>query len=812
MNSQAQKIALPAYLPKRLQAYRIGKAPGESYLLKDRLQDKTYDFEPWQFFILEILPGCEDFPKLASVFEDRFGYPIQQQQVNELLASVADSNLFEDGATHPLLVPFARKGYTTEGGKAKAKSFRSAMDELPATGPEQSSAGQAESPDGDLPAGIQDAVGFDPRAVRKMWTLFDPRPMLKFATPVVSPLRYSIYVMPFIAVAAIFLAAQYGYLIRDDMTRLLATTTLFAHVLFSLFTVNLLVTLTTAFLAYSYRATVSDIGIAIFLGFLPRFVPRISHVQQLTRRERMWLHAAPLIMRVGLFSLGILIWYGTRVTDGVLPRIALALSVICAIGLLFSANPLGGGSGYHLLAAFLDEPHLKGKSYKAVLNRLHGTVYKEAGGTFLAAYALACVAFMFLLMVVATLVFGVWLRNLQLGGTAILIVAALGIFLLQRTVKRFKAIEAAYDRSAQFDRWRNRNLPPEAAKGPDKKQAQRGFSPYVKHTLLLTLLIVLLLPYQYDVSGSFTIFPDRRQELATDIPGVVQEVYFDGGETVKAGTVIARLAHDDYQAKLDVYTAQMQEQLAIVNDLKLRPKPEEVSLAERTLEVARSRSAYSNSELDRISKLYKDNAVSFEDFAKKQREHEVDADQVAEQLAALDLIKTGATKDEIAAAEAKWESLRAERDSIKNMIDRSVLTMPFDGNILTLHLKRKVNSYLDKGEVFATVENSGQVTAEIEVPESDIGFVTQSARIRARPMSYSGEVFVGAVTTIDRNITVKPYGNVVKVIALIDNKDGKLISGMSGYAKIEGESMPVWKAFSLAVLRFVNLQVWSWIP
>jgi putative peptide zinc metalloprotease protein len=35
---------------------------------------------------------------------------------------------------------------------------------------------------------------------------------------------------------------------------------------------------------------------------------------------------------------------------------------------------------------------------------------------------------------------------------------------------------------------------------------------------------------------------------------------------------------------------------------------------------------------------------------------------------------------------------------------------------------------------------------------------------------------------------------------------------MTGYAKIGGTTMPVWKAFTLTLVRFFNVQVWSWIP
>ena len=68
------------------------------------------------------------------------------------------------------------------------------------------------------------------------------------------------------------------------------------------------------------------------------------------------------------------------------------------------------------------------------------------------------------------------------------------------------------------------------------------------------------------------------------------------------------------------------------------------------------------------------------------------------------------------------------------------------------------------------------------------------------------------MTTIDRNVTKEETGTTLKVLATIDNHNGELNTGMTGTAKIQGETMPVWKAFSQAIIRFVKTQVWSWIP
>ena len=124
MTEQTRQVALPAYLPRRLQAFRVVRGDKVSYVLRDKLADRTYDIEQWQFFVLEVLPGCEDAQKLLSVFSDRFGREISEREVMGFFAHLADNKLLdEESAKHPLLQPFTRTGYALEQGLIKPKSF-----------------------------------------------------------------------------------------------------------------------------------------------------------------------------------------------------------------------------------------------------------------------------------------------------------------------------------------------------------------------------------------------------------------------------------------------------------------------------------------------------------------------------------------------------------------------------------------------------------------------------------------------------------------------------------------------------------------
>jgi putative peptide zinc metalloprotease protein len=52
----------------------------------------------------------------------------------------------------------------------------------------------------------------------------------------------------------------------------------------------------------------------------------------------------------------------------------------------------------------------------------------------------------------------------------------------------------------------------------------------------------------------------------------------------------------------------------------------------------------------------------------------------------------------------------------------------------------------------------------------------------------------------------------VTVMSQMENPEGILRSGLTGQAKICGEETIVAIAFTKALVRFVRVELWSWIP
>jgi putative peptide zinc metalloprotease protein len=795
----------------------VGRGSEQSYLIKDPLAGQSYEFAPWQFFILEVLPGCEEFSKLASVFQDRFGHGLTDGEVEELFSSVAEKNLFGLSATsHPMLAEFSKKrslqlerassgqkgcsGNSKDGGTLSAPEGANSSPR-PASSEESRATSGASPPN---PLDFEDSLS------EKGWKLFNPTGLIKSIQPFLLPLRHTIYLLPVLIIAAICVCARYAVDIEESLIVLRDGASLVEHVLFSMFTVNILVTLAISIVAYSFRATVHGFCINFYLGIIPRFMARIGHMKQLSRRERIWLHATPLMLRMTLFSVGILIWFNNRSVDGFLPKFGLALAAAAAISFILTVNPLLKSNGYYLVAAFLNEPKLREKAYRALLNKIRGNIYQKADSGVLIAYSLASTFFIIIFIGVFLLLLG-RVFKFHLGSPGILVLTAVGAWILIRMVNKFKEIDQIYERSMQFEKWRNRVLPKVESEAVDKKSGSSTIS-YIKRAGALAILLVMFVPYVYEPGGTYVILPNQKQEITSEISGLIHEIYFDGGEVLEKGAPIGRLSHDDYSAQVKIYAAKIKEQEQIIDELRSRPRREEVQLAEQLLITVETEERFSREKLQRLYELYKEKSISLEELEEVRKEHAIASDRMQEKRANLELVKSGASPEQIAAAEAKLQSYQEEQDYNLKKIEQSVFYMPFDGKIVTRHLKQKIGSYLNRGEKLAIVENTNQVYAEIEVPESDIGFVAESAHVRARSPAYFNEDISGTVTAIDQNVTEERFGRVVRVVTLLDNKDGRLKSGMTGYAKVSSNPLPLWKVLTLSLARFVNVEAWSWLP
>ncbi len=670
-----------------------------------------------------------------------------------------------------------------------------------------------------VPAGVQDYLSLDEKTETRTLTihLLDPRRFLNAITPWLHAAHYLVFLLPVLMLAAGFIVVHNSVAFFDDMEYLYDFVQLLEHMAFSMVTIDLFSQTIYAATAHYYGCIVNEVTITVYFAFLPRIRARVNHADKLERGPMMWVQAAPLLCRFFLMSLGVFLWYHARVSSVALKNIGLGLFFISTVDLLFaSGNPFAKGSCYKFLSAWTRQKSLRGDAFTVLFNIWEGRPNETGKPKALAIYGAAIIAYMFVLIYFIEGLVSSGLLKMNFGNAAILITAALVLYLLNGTINRVRKIKDADRRAQEYKRWKGRSIfkPGVQPVVVPKEERSRGLKTWAR-TAGIIFLVVLVLPYPYQPGGNFSIYPTQKVVLAPDVEGLVEAVYFDGGERVKKGTLIAQLKADDNLAKVKTYTGLVEEQKQVVDNLKTLPKPEAIRVAETDLQTAMQHEQFSREKLPRFETLYSQHAIALDQLVSLRKEHSADVAQVKQKQAQLALAKTGPTADEIAAAQSKLVSLEHALSGYQDKVKRASLYMPFDGLIATTHLKDKINSYLSRGEVFAEIVDDSNMTAEIDVPEMEVSRIQVGQPIYVRPNSnpdHDLSQIKGKLTMIDADVTEQPSGNYVKALAILPNRDGKLTSGMTGYAKIDSPYLPVWKAFTLPIVRYFNIDVWSWIP
>ena len=328
------------------------------------------------------------------------------------------------------------------------------------------------------------------------------------------------------------------------------------------------------------------------------------------------------------------------------------------------------------------------------------------------------------------------------------------------------------------------------------------------------------------------------------------------------------------QAQVRQQQAELEKQQANLKKLLATPKKEDVAVAKQQVEAAKqqievakqqvevakgklqtaiTKAEFSARQAGRFQELYQTGAFSLQQYENAKKEAETDRNTIEEQKqnleetkqnvltkqqnlqtvqANLELVRSGPYPQEIEAARQEVEAARANLNRLQQQlkynqeqIQRTPLVMPIDGYIVTSFLDRKVGSYLKQGETFAVVEDNRNIRGEIQIPEYNVGEFEVGAKVEVKLLAYPDKPLFGKVVSIEpttstqatdtgisRERTSNSSEKFITVILDIPNTEKTLKAGMSGYAKIEGRTMPFIVAFTRPIVRFVQIEIWSWLP
>ncbi|MFP5246018.1 MAG: efflux RND transporter periplasmic adaptor subunit [Thermoanaerobaculia bacterium] len=175
--------------------------------------------------------------------------------------------------------------------------------------------------------------------------------------------------------------------------------------------------------------------------------------------------------------------------------------------------------------------------------------------------------------------------------------------------------------------------------------------------------------------GRVVAYPGAEVTVGTDVSGTIERLAVEEQETVHAGDVIAVIRAEDTRAALSVARARVGEAQA---DIRLF-----------------------EAEVARAKHLWQEDVGSKQAWDKAERD--------------LD------------SARARHASTIAEVRRLEAMVEKTVITAPIDGVVITRHVH--AGETIDAGAAIITVANLGKTRIEAEVDEFDIARVRLGATV-----------------------------------------------------------------------------------
>ena len=809
-------------LPKLRSDLRLSRqetAEGAAYIVKDPVTGRFFRFREAELFITKQLDGASPLDLVCRKVEERFGQPISTETLKLFVDRLQQLGFLESGT-------------------AAGQQFRSQPGRI----------------SGDL---------FYLRL-----KAFDPDRLFTRLLPYV---RFC-FTPAFLACATALILLAFGLTlingneIERQASHLFQVGT-FLLIWFTILAVTTLHEFAHGLTCKHFGGEVHEVGFML-IYFQPAFYCNVSDAWLFPEKsKRLWVTFAGAYFELFIWAWAAVIWRLTEPGTW-LNSATLVVAATSGVRCLFNHNPLVKLDGYYLLSDYVEIPNLRARAFQYLRSLLVWAIGGADGRApqgehapsarerrIYLWYGLLAGAFsVWLLGSIAWWVGSILVQRYQ--GTGFLLFAGLLMLVFRHPLKRALASTFAWIKSS----------PQRLA---SIKRPVKGLA--LGAIVLAALFLVRL---ELTVSGEFKLLPIHNTDIRAEVEGIIQQVYANEGDLVRAGDLIVTLSDRDYRAELGKTEAEIAEKQAKLKMLKAGPRLEEIELARQAVATARARQEqagdlyeeaarlheerlskartkvekekerlkYGRKALDRFKELRDAQIVSQKEFEEAEeravvREKEVEEAEVDLKMVRQDdlaearhklmvatkereeaegrlrVLLAGFRVEEIEATEAEIARLEAQRRHTLEQLQLTKVSSPISGVITTRKLNETVGQHVNKGDLIAEVHELKTVTAEIAVPEHEIADVQVGQRVVLKARSYpqgSLEGKVTAIAPIATQMDEVPGGKQVLVTTQIDNTSLLLKSQMTGTAKIFCSERRMWDLLTRRLARFIRVEFWSW--
>jgi HlyD family secretion protein len=273
------------------------------------------------------------------------------------------------------------------------------------------------------------------------------------------------------------------------------------------------------------------------------------------------------------------------------------------------------------------------------------------------------------------------------------------------------------------------------------------------------------------------IEPLTKVEVKSKASGIVEKLFVDAGDRVKAGQVLAELDKEQLQAAVG-------EARANLESAQATKEAADASYQKNLVDAEGPDVPFLKSDMDRAHDSYKEGLIALNAMQDAEKNYRL---AVNRQVSAQRNVQV--SKAEVAQAEAQIAQAKAALDNADENLQYATITSPIDGEVLSrdVEVGDAVSSILVLGSqatLVMTLGDTSEVYVKGKVDEADIGKVYLGQQARIVVESFKDKTFQGRVTRIAPLGEEKDNVTTFEVRVSIVNATGELRANMSANAEI----------------------------
>lgn len=181
------------------------------------------------------------------------------------------------------------------------------------------------------------------------------------------------------------------------------------------------------------------------------------------------------------------------------------------------------------------------------------------------------------------------------------------------------------------------------------------------------------------------------------------------------------------------------------------------------------------------------------------------ARQYQESVANHDRAKSGIIK-------AQMAQTQAELDLLESKLERTQLTAPFQGLLVSGDLSQRLGGAVEQGEVLFEVTPLDAYRVILKVDERRIADVQAGQKGTLILSSLPQNAYPFVVDQVTPITKAEEGRNIFRVEAHLTFIDGSLRPGMEGVGKIEIDRRKLLSIWTREMVEWVKLTLWNWLP